>query len=289
MEEESEGRIRLAKLIASRGLASRREAEAMILEGRVQVNGEAVTTVATLVNPNEDRVHVDNRTLPVAPPTVWYLMYKPRGYITGRDDPQGRPSVLELVEHLPYRVEPVGRLDFDTEGALLFTNDGDLAHKLTHPSTEVPKRYLAKVYRTPDAGDLRAIQNGVFLEDGKTAPAKARVVDTTDTTNCWLEITVTEGRNRLVRRMLAQLGHPVSKLRRESFATLTIRGMERGEVRALTRAEIDRINEIANGTKPKSAGRFKYKEGFARPSPDKNPRRKIKSRAPRRTKGPGRA
>lgn len=281
-EQEDGGRIRLAKLIASRGLASRREAEVWITEGRVSVNGEVIRTVATLVDPEEDRVLVDQRPLPRPPQTVWYLMYKPRGYITGRDDPQGRPSVLDLVEHLPVRVEPVGRLDFDTEGALLLTNDGELAHKLTHPSSQVPKRYMAKVYRTPDAGDIRAIEQGVFLDDGKTAPARARVVDKTDTENCWLEITVTEGRNRLVRRMLAQLGHPVSKLRRESFATLSIRGMERGDVRALTAAEVQRVKEIASGKKPQSAGRFKYKAGFARPNTERPTRRKPKSRAPRK-------
>ena len=228
--EGAGARMRLAKLMARRGVASRREAEAMIVAGEVTVNG-VVALVTTQVDPSKDIVKVGGKLLPNPPPKVYFLLYKPRGYITGRDDPEGRPSVLDLLADMPIRVEPVGRLDFDTEGALMLTNDGDLAHQLTHPSHEVPKRYLAKVYRTPNDADLAAIRNGIFLDDGKTAPAKVRLLDTTDKENAWVEITVIEGRYRLIRRLFAQLGHPVSKLRRESFATLSIRGMERGELR----------------------------------------------------------
>lgn len=269
-----EGGVRLSKLIAARGVASRREAEALIAEGRVTVNGQVVTEVIP-VDPEEDRIRVDGRPLPAAPPKVYYLLYKPKGYITGREDPQGRRSVLQLVEDLPHRVEPVGRLDFDTEGALLFTNDGDLAHKLTHPTRNVPKRYLAKVYRTPCDRDLEAIRKGVQLEEGRTRPAKARVLEATDNGNAWVEITVTEGRYRLIRRMFTQLGHPVAKLRRESFATISIRGMERGQVRALTPSEVKRLQDLAEGIKPARAGKKKGK-GFAKAKPD--PRRRPQKR-----------
>ena len=177
--------IRLSKVIAARGVASRREAETLIEEGRVTVNSELVSGVV-FVTP-DDEIKVDGRPLPPEPPRVYYLLYKPRGYITGRNDPEGRKSVLEFVKDLRFRVEPVGRLDFDTEGALLLTNDGDLAHQLTHPSRKVPKRYLAKVYRTPSDKTLAAISSGVFLEDGRTHPAKVRVTDTTDKTNAWVE------------------------------------------------------------------------------------------------------
>ncbi len=260
---------RLSKIIASRGLASRREAEVWLAEGRVTVNGKTVTEQGSHADDQTDDIRLDGKPLPEPPPLVYYLLYKPRGYLTGRGDPEAetRPSVLDLVEHLKFRVEPVGRLDFDTEGALLLTNDGDLAHALNHPSSEVPKRYLAKVYRTPDRRDLDAIHTGVFLEDGKTAPAKARISDSTDTDNAWVEVTVTETKNRLIHRMFAKLGHPVSKLRRESFGTVSISRMERGDVRALTPDEVRRLRDIAEGRKPKSAGKKRRGKGFAKPKP----------------------
>lgn len=274
----NEDEIRLAKLMARRGVASRRECETIIEAGRVTVNGEVVTTPATFVTPI-DAVRIDGHGLPAEPELAYYLMYKPKGYITTREDPRGRPSVFDLIKEVKLKIEPVGRLDFDTEGALLLTNDGDLAHNLTHPSRHVPKRYLVKVYRTPGAEDLKRIERGVYLEDGKTKPAKVRVIEQTDSTNAWLEITVSEGRNRLVRRLFAQLGHPVSKLRRESFATLSIRGLERGDVRRLTPEEIRRLHDIADGKDPRDAGRVKKGKGFAKAKP------KLRRGKPARLKG----
>lgn len=256
---------RLAKLMARRGIASRRESEALIRQRRVTVNGETVDHPATFVDPDHDAIRFDGKPLPAEPPLVYYLMYKPKGCITGRDDPNGRKSVFDLLGDMKLKVEPVGRLDYDTEGALLLTNDGDLAHQLTHPSTDVPKRYVAKVYRRPDDRDLNAMRTGVFLDDGRTKPAKARLLDSTGKGNTWVEVTVSEGRNRLIRRMMAKLGHPVSKLRRESFATLSVRGMERGQVRRLTSDEVRRIREIADGVRPQRAGHRKRGKGFAKP------------------------
>lgn len=262
---------RLARVIARAGLASRREAERWVQEGRVEVNGVVVWHPGHPVDPARDHVKVDGKPLPPPPPLVYYLLYKPKGTITSREDPDGRKSVIDLVEGLPERVEPVGRLDFNTEGALLLTNDGDLAHALTHPARGVPKRYLAKVWRTPTEKTLERLRRGVYLEDGRTAPALVRVVDDTEAGNCWLEITVTEGRNHLVRRMLETVGHPCNKLRRESFATISIRGMERGEVRALSAEEVARLRDIAEGKDPALAGHaFKYKKGFARPKAQAN-------------------
>lgn len=267
MSDHEGGATRLAKLLAARGLASRREAERMIAEGRVSVNGEVVKQTVP-VDPEHDFIRVDGKRLPPEPRKVYFLMYKPRGYITGRDDPEGRKSVLDLVDDLAVRVEPVGRLDFDTEGALLLTNDGDLAHQLAHPSHEVPKRYVAKVYRRPSEAKLDLLRQGkVFLEDGRVGPVKARVLEATDKENSWVEVTVTEGRNRLIRRIFQQMHHPVSKLRRESFATISIRGMERGQVRPLTGEEVQRLRDLASGKKPAKAGAGKYKKGFARPKP----------------------
>lgn len=283
--QDADDAVRLTKLIAARGVASRREAEAMIAEGRVTVNGTVVQRVVP-VDPDRDVVKVDGKRLPAEPSHRYFLLFKPRGTITGRNDPKGRPSVLDLVEDLPVRVEPVGRLDLDTEGALLFTNDGDLAHKLAHPSTGVPKRYAVKVWKVPPESKLDAIRQGrVFLDDGAAAPAKVRVVDTTTDGNCWLEITVTEGRNRLVRRLFQQLRHPVSKLRRESFATLSIRGMERGQVRELTGEEVRRIRDLAAGVKPQRAGHGKRKAGHARPKP----KQRVQGSRKRALKAAGRA
>ncbi len=271
--------MRLARAIARSGLASRREAERWITEGRVEVNGEPIHHPATTVDPSRDAVKVDGKLLPERPDTSFYVMFKPKGTITGRDDPQGRDTIFDIVE-LPHRLEPVGRLDYNTEGALLLTNDGDLAHVLTHPSSKVPKRYLAKVWRTPSEKTLERLRRGIQLEDGRTAPAKVRIAERTDTGNAWLEITVTEGRNHLVRRMLEAVNHPVSKLRRESFATISIRGMERGDIRALTAEEVARLEDIVEGKAPKRAGQeFKYKKGFARPKQRPNkPLSKKKSR-----------
>lgn len=265
--EVEEGKRRLAKVLAERGIASRREAERMIEEGRVTVNGEAVSHPGHPVDPEADKIRVDGKFIGAPPKRVYYLLYKPKGFITSRDDPEGRHSVLELLGEVPDLVQPVGRLDINTEGALLLTNDGPLAHKLTHPSTGVPKRYLAKVWKTPSEKTLQRLQDGIVLEDGKTAPCKARVVEGTDAGNCWVEITVTEGKNRLVRRMLAAVGHPVSKLRRESFATISLRGLQRGQYRTLSRDEVDRLRELAEGIPAQEAGRKARtsKVGFAKP------------------------
>ena len=238
-------RIRLAKLLAQRGVAARRKAEELIAGGAVTVNGE-IAEVVTFVDPERDVVLVRGKPLPGAPGKAYYLLYKPAGYITSRGELRERKSVFDLCGGLPVRVEPVGRLDYDTEGALLLTNDGHLAHALTHPSTRVPKRYLARVTGVPGQAALQAIATGVPLEDGITAPAKARVLGADRRGNAEVEITVTEGRNRLVRRTLLKVGHPVLELRRESFAGITLRGMKHGEVRELTAAEVQRLQGMAD-------------------------------------------
>lgn len=259
---------RLARVIARSGRASRREAERLITEGQVQVNGETVLHPGHPVNPETDHIRVDGRPLPAPPPLAYYLLNKPKGYITSRNDPDGRDNVLQLVADLPVRVEPVGRLDINTEGALLLTNDGDLAHRLTHPSSSVPKRYLAKVWRVPTEETLARVMRGVKLEDGMTAPCKARVLEVTRGENAWVEITVTEGRNHLIRRIFAAVGHPVSKLRRESFATISVRDLEKGACRPLTGAEVERLRQIGEGEDPARAGhKIRYRPGFARPKP----------------------
>jgi 23S rRNA pseudouridine2605 synthase len=267
----ADGTERLAKVMAAHGVASRREAEAMIAEGRVKVNGAVVKHPGHPVNEKKDVIRVDDAPMPDAPRLAYYVLYKPKGYIVSRADPTARQSVMELLPELPERVEPVGRLDINTEGVLLLTNDGDLAHQLTHPSAGVPKRYLAKVYRTPSPRTIARLEAGIQLEDGKTAPALVRVVSATDKENAWVEITVTEGRNRLIRRMFAEVGHPVAKLVRQSFGTVSLRGLERGHFRALSRDEVARLKEIGSGTPAALAGHGKTgasKQGFAKVDPD---------------------
>lgn len=268
MEEAmSEDTQRISKVIARSGLASRREAETIVEAGRVKVNGVDVHHPGHPVKTG-DRITVDDLPLPSPPRHVYYLLNKPRGFITGRNDPEERKTIFDLLGPIKERVEPVGRLDMDTEGVLLLTNDGDLAHRLTHPSMHVPKRYMVKVWRAPDEKTLNRIRNGIRLDDGRTAPCKARVVETTDKGNAWVEVTVTEGKNRLIRRIFEAVNHPVSKLRRESFATIAARNCERGKLRTLSGDEVRRLHEIAEGEDPKAAGqKGRYKKGFARPKP----------------------
>jgi 23S rRNA pseudouridine2605 synthase len=272
----SEDTRRISKVIARSGLASRREAESIVEAGRVKVNGEKVHHPGHPVTA-KDRITVDDLPLPSPPQHVYYLLNKPRGYITGRNDPEERRTVFELLGSIKDRVEPVGRLDMDTEGVLLLTNDGDLAHKLTHPSMHVPKRYMVKVWRAPDEKTLNRLRNGIRLEDGRTAPCKVRVVETTDKGNAWVEVTVTEGKNRLIRRMFEAVNHPVSKLRRESFATIAVRHCERGKVR------MHRARRFADSEKFRTAATPNWRDRKA------VTKKASRGRSPRTPKGPASA
>jgi pseudouridine synthase len=244
MTENERPKIRLAKLLAQRGIAARRKAEDLIASGQVTVNGEKVPVV-TLVDPERDRIVVRGKPLPAEQQRRCYVLNKPAGYVTGRKDYRGRPSVLDLCKGLPVRVEPIGRLDYETTGVLLLTNDGQLAHRLTHPSRGIPKRYVASVIGVPDEAAMRAIRQGVELDDGRTAPAQARVLKRGPGGNSQVEVTVTEGRNRLVRRMLLKVGHPVLALERREFAGIGLSGLKVGQVRELTPPELGRLRELA--------------------------------------------
>ncbi len=281
---ESPATAHLARFLSRSGVASRRQADRMVLEGRVTVNGRPAKHPAMEIDPLHDHVKADGKPVPQAPPRVYFLLNKPRGYITSRDDPEGRRSVQELLPPLPFRIEPVGRLDFNTEGALLFTNDGGLAHRLTHPSFEVPRRYLAKVHRTPPESTLDKIRKGIRLEDGRTVPALCRVAESTDGGNAWIEITVTEGRNHLIRRLFAALGHPVSKLRRESFASISVRSLVRGDCRALTAEEVTRLQRMVQPGRTPSKRRSR--KGWAK-NKKKSASRSSRSKNVKRTRSTG--
>jgi 23S rRNA pseudouridine2605 synthase len=229
---------RLQKVLARRGYGSRRAAEELIAAGRVRVNG-AVVRLGHRVDPDRDLVEVDGHVVSVKPGLVHYLLNKPAGVVTTASDPQGRPTVVELVPDEP-RVFPVGRLDAATEGLLLLTNDGDLAHRLTHPSFGVEKEYLAQVARPLPAGVLRRLREGVELEDGMTAPAQVSQPEPG-----LVRLTIHEGRNRQVRRMLEALGHPVDRLVRVRIGPVSDRRLRPGEWRALTPDERRALEEAS--------------------------------------------
>jgi 23S rRNA pseudouridine2605 synthase len=229
---------RLQKILARAGLGSRRTCEDLIAAGRVQVNGE-VATLGTRADPESDAIEVDGARIGVRQGLVHYLLNKPAGVVTTASDPQGRPAVVGLVPADP-RVYPVGRLDADTEGLLILTNDGELAHRLTHPSFGVDKEYLAEVEGRPSRGAVRRLREGVELDDGPTAPAKVSLVD--DHT---LRITIHEGRNRQVRRMCDAVGHPVRRLVRVRIGPLGDRRLAPGQWRELTQAELRSLERAA--------------------------------------------
>lgn len=232
--------MRLQVALARAGVASRRKSEELIVEGRVTVNGETITQLGSKVGP-DDHIKVDGKLLQRQPREPVYILFnKPRETITAVTDDRGRRVVMDFLKEVKERVFPVGRLDWDTEGVLLITNDGDLANKLTHPSYEVPRTYRAKVRGVPDAKTLEKMRTGVYLDDGRTEPADVKVVERTEA-NSWLEITVREGRNRLVRRLCQAVGHPINKLRRTRYANLKTTGLRPGQWRYLTSQEVERL------------------------------------------------
>ena len=224
--------MRLNAWLARAGVASRRGADELIKAGRVTVNGEP-GRLNTFVESN-DRVELDGKPLSKQK-LAYVLLHKPAGVVTTARDPHGRRTVVDLVDH-PARVGPVGRLDADTTGALLLTNDGELAHALAHPSKEVDKVYLADVEGDPSAAARRTLPAGVELDDGRTAPARARRVG-----RGRVELTIHEGRKHQVKRMLEAVGHPVRKLHRSNYAGLTLEGLQPGRWRELDRREVEQL------------------------------------------------
>lgn len=270
--------MRLQKAITNAGIASRREAEAIIQEGRVTVNNETIYHPAHELE-ESDKVAIDGDPLPKPERLLYFAYHKPKGLIVDRNDPQHRPSIFGQLKQIPIRVESVDKLDMQTTGLLLLTNDGDLAHKLTNNKASVPRKYLVKIWKRPDARKMQILKKGIFLDDGKTKPLKLRVVEETDSQNIWMEVLVSESRHRLLKRIFEKIGHPISKIRRISFATISIGKLEAGEVRMLTGEEVRRLKDVANGIDPRNAGhKTKYKKGFARPKPKKNQRKKLNKR-----------
>jgi 23S rRNA pseudouridine2605 synthase len=243
---------RLQKVLASAGIASRRACEELIIDGRVTVNGE-VANLGDKVDPESDVVHLDGERVNVDPRRVYVLLNKPRGVVTTADDPQGRRTVLDLVR-LPQRLFPVGRLDQDTEGLLVLTNDGELAHALTHPSFGVERVYVALVPGPVRKHVLAAIRAGIELEDGPARPKRIRVLEE-EHSRALLEIVMTEGRKREVRRMLAAHGLTVERLARVAFGGVELGDLRQGKWRFLTSAEVSQLHAaVAGGATPKRRG-----------------------------------
>lgn len=235
--------VRLQKLIAGTGLASRRKAEALISAGRVTVNGKVVTELGTKVDPGRDHVKVDGKHLSAAQPFVYLMLNKPKNVMSTLDDPGGRTTVKDFLRGVSVRVFPVGRLDFDSEGLMLLTNNGDLAQALLHPRYHVPKTYLIKVKGVLSDEEIRKLEQGVRLEDGMTSPAIVKKVRKVEA-NSWLEITIREGRKHQVKRMLESVGHPVIKLLRIRMGPLSLGNLEPGEFRFLADREANALREL---------------------------------------------
>ncbi len=217
----------------------------MVLEGRVTVNGRVVRELGFKVDPSRDHIKVDGKRIPDVEPKITLLLNKPRGYLSTVEDPQGRPTVMDLLRRVKMRVYPVGRLDFDAEGLLLLSNEGDLVHRLSHPRFEVPRTYQVKVKGVPKERDLWRLQRGLLLEDGKARVRSYRLLLSREK-NCWVEVVVTEGRNHLVKRMFSAIGHPVLKLRRVAFGPIRLGDLPIGQFRYLTPKERERLKFICS-------------------------------------------
>ncbi len=247
---------RLQKILAAAGVCSRRKAEELIAAGRVQVNGKVVTELGTKADATRDHIRLDGKLLHGAERLRYYMVNKPKGYVTTVSDPEGRPTVMQLIRG-GERVFPVGRLDYASEGLLLMTNDGELANGLTRASARVEKTYLVKVSGKPAEAGLEQIRKGMMIERGKpgsgagrvlTAPAKVRLFK--DAENPWYELVLIEGRNREIRKMFEEIGHHVEKIRRVEYGPLVL-DVKPGEVRELTEQEVEKLRRAVRPVKRK--------------------------------------
>jgi 23S rRNA pseudouridine2605 synthase len=231
---------RLQKILSQAGIASRRASEALMLQGRVSVNGVTVRELGSKADSARDDIRVDGRRIKTSERRLYLLLNKPRGYVTTRSDPERRPTVIDLLKGVREYVYPVGRLDYDSEGLLILTNDGDLASRLTHPSHEVPRVYEAQLLGTPDEHDLERLRRGLVIDGRRTGPADVRVLKAG-----LLLITIREGRNRQVRKMCEAIGHPVDRLRRIAIGPLKDSRLKAGQWRELTAEEVRKLQRAA--------------------------------------------
>lgn len=246
---DDDGQVRLQKLLAQSGVASRRKCEELMLAGLVEVDGEVVTRLGTKVDPRTAVVRVEGHRLPPMSPHVYLVLNKPRGVVSTMSDPEGRRTLGDVVADRPERLFHVGRLDTDTSGLILLTNDGDFAHRMAHPSYEVDKTYVAEVEGQVHRGTIKKLLAGVELEDGPVTVSRARLVEgshgRTDRERSIVELVIHEGRNRIVRRLLNHVGHPVLRLTRTELGPVRLGGLQPGEMRELTRTELGSLLDRA--------------------------------------------
>lgn len=231
---------RLQKIIAGSGISSRRTAEKMITEGRVTVNNSVVRQLGAKANIDEDEIRVDGKLILLEESKVYLMLNKPRGYVTTLRDPQGRPVVADLLFGVSERIFPVGRLDYDSEGLLLMTNDGDFSLKIQHPRFMIPKTYVVKIEGNLTSSDIKMLQNGIKLKDGKFKPVNFHIIKK-NRKSCWFALTIAEGRNRLIRRVFESLGHTVIRLIRTAIADINLGSMKVGTFRHLARKEVQHL------------------------------------------------
>jgi 23S rRNA pseudouridine2605 synthase len=242
--DQPDGLVRLQKLLAQSGVASRRKCEELMLAGLVEVDGEVVTRLGTKVDPTRAVIRVDGKRLPPVSPNVYLALFKPRGVVSTMSDPEGRRTLSDFVADRPERLFHVGRLDTDTEGLILLTNDGDFAQRVAHPSYELDKTYVAEVDGVVSKATARRVREGVTLEDGQVDVSSFRILSTR-TDRSIVELVIHEGRNRIVRRLFDEVGHPVRRLTRTVVGPVTLRGLRAGQLRELTRDELGVLLDAA--------------------------------------------
>jgi 23S rRNA pseudouridine2605 synthase len=235
--------IRLQKFLAEAGVASRRASERLIIQGRVKVNNKVVHKLGTKIDPQKDKVEVDDKVCNAIPKDLYILLNKPVGVVTTVKDPHGRPTVIDLIKGIDQRVYPVGRLDMDSEGLLILTNDGRVTYKITHPKYEIEKTYEVLVKGIVDNKKIKTLETGVKLTDGITSPAKVKILKTNKNSTL-LQIIIHEGKNRQVRRMCEAVGHPVLLLKRTHIGKLSLKGIKSGKWRHMTDEEIKYIKSL---------------------------------------------
>jgi 23S rRNA pseudouridine2605 synthase len=244
IETDDEGLIRLQKLLAQSGVASRRKCEELMLEGAVEVDGEVVTRLGTKVDPRTAVIRVEGKRLPPISEKVYLVLNKPRGVVSTMSDPEGRRNLGDLVADRPERLFHVGRLDTDTTGLIILTNDGDFAQRMAHPSYEVDKTYVAEVEGEVYRRVVKRLLEGVTLDDGPVTVRKARIVEASEKKSI-VELVIHEGRNRIVRRLLAEVGHPVVRLTRTAIGPVKLARLGSGQMRDLTSAELGELLDSA--------------------------------------------